>query len=70
MRLVLVIDDVLQIDAGDGVQFFEKLLIENERHAGDFFDARLRLRFLVDEIGRDGDSQSTSKLLPFETWNQ
>jgi|694.fasta_scaffold27633_7 hypothetical protein len=66
MGFVFVVDDVFQVDASDGVEFFEELLIENESHARNFFDACLGFRFLVNQIGRNGNGQSSTEFLAFE----
>jgi hypothetical protein len=41
-------------------------LIENESHARNFFDACLGFRFLVNQIGRNGNGQSSTEFLAFE----
>ncbi len=67
VRFVFVVDDVLEIDAGGGVELAEELLVEDEGHARDLLDARLGLRLAVDEVGRDGDGQTPAKLFAFES---
>ena len=70
MRLILVVDDVLQVDARRRAQVLEELLVEDEGHSGDLVDPRLGLRVPVDEVGCDGDRQLASELLTPEAWWQ
>lgn len=63
VRVVLVIDDVLEIDARVRVQLLEELLIEDEGDPAYLLDPGLGLRALVDEIGRDRDGQLAPELL-------
>ena len=67
VRFVLVVDNVLQVDASFAAEIFEEFLVEDERHAGYFFDPRLRFRVPVHEVGCYGDRQSPSELFAFET---
>ena len=66
MSLVFVVDDVLEVDALGFVQVVEELLVEDESDAGDFLHLTLGLGVLTDKVGRDGDGQFASKLLPLE----
>ena len=66
VRLVLVVHDVLQLDARRVIEIVEELLVEDERHAGDLVDARLSLRVPVHEVGRDRDGQLAAELLTAE----
>ena len=66
MRVVLVVNDVLKIDASVGVQFLEELLIEDEGDAADLLDARFGFGALVDEVGSYGDGELAPELLAFE----
>ena len=66
MRLVLVVHDVLQLDARRVIEIVEELLVEDERHARDLVDARLSLRVPVHEVGRDRDGQLAAELLTAE----
>jgi hypothetical protein len=66
VRFVLVVHDVFEIDARARVEIAEELLVENERHAADFFNAGLRLRELVDEVYRYRDGQLPTELFPLE----
>lgn len=67
MRLVFVIDDILQIDPSDGIEFFEEFLVKNEGHTRNFFDTCLRFRFLVNQISRNGNGQSSAEFFAFES---
>lgn len=67
VSLVLVVDDVLEVDPGGGVEVLEELLVEDERHAADLLHAGLGLRVPIDEVGGDGDRQLPAELLPRET---
>ena len=66
VRLVLVVHDVLQLDARRVIKIVEELLVEDERHAGDLVDARLSFRVPVHEVGRDRDGQLAAELLTAE----
>jgi hypothetical protein len=66
VRFVLVVHDVFEIDARARVEIAEEFLVENERHAADFFNAGLRLRELVDEVDRYRDGQLAAELFPLE----
>lgn len=48
----------------------EELLVEDEGHTADLLHFRLRCGVAVHKVGRDGDGQLASKLLPSETWSQ
>ena len=67
VRLVLVVDDVLEVDAGRRVQLAEEALVEDERDAADLLDARVLARVPVDEVGGDRDRQLAAKLLLAKT---
>ena len=67
VRLVLVVDDVLQVNTRSAVQLFEELLVEDERHAADLFHARFRLALPVHQIRRDGNGQPPAEFFPLET---
>lgn len=67
MGLIFVVNDVFQVDASDGVEFFKELLIEDESHTRNFFDTCLGFRFLVNQIGRNGNGQSSTEFFAFET---
>ena len=67
VRLVLVVDDILQVDARGAVQLFEELLVEDERHAADLLHPSLRLALAVHQIRRDGDGQPPPEFLPLES---
>ena len=66
--LVLVVDDVLEVDPGRGVEILEELLVEDERHAADLLDPGLGFRMSVDEVGRYGDRQLAAELFPGESF--
>ena len=67
MCVVLVVDDVLQVDARLLLQVQEELLVEDEGHARDLLHRGLGVGVPVDEVGRDGDGQLASELFPLET---
>ena len=66
MGVVLVVDDVLQVDARLLPQVLEELLVEDERDAADLLHASLIVGVPVDEVCCDGDGQLASELFPFE----
>lgn len=68
MRLVLVIDDVLQVDTRRRIEVPEKFLVENEGHARDLLHSGLRLALPVHQIGSNCDSKSSSEFFPLETY--
>lgn len=70
MRLVLVVDNILEVNTRGSVEFAEKLLVEDESDARDLLDACLRFRLAVHQIGSDGNGQSSAKLFPLETCQQ
>jgi hypothetical protein len=67
VSLVLVVNDVLQVDALRVVQVVEELLVEDESNAGYFFDLAFGLGVLPDEVGRDGDGQLATELFALKS---
>ena len=70
VRLVLVVDDVLEVDARLGVKVLEELLVEDVGDARDLLHRRLRRRVAVDEVRRDGDGQLAAELLALKACGQ
>ena len=66
MRVVLVVDNILQVNVGLVFQIEEKLLIEYEGDAAALLDLGLLRRPVVDKVGRDADGEAAAKLLPIE----
>ena len=64
VRLVLVVDDVLQVDVCLAVQLAEELLVEDECNSADLLDTRLLLAVVVDEVRCHCDRQLATELLP------
>lgn len=67
MGIILIVNDILQIDSRFGVQIFKEFLIEDKRHAADFFYASFRFRSFVNKIRGDSDGEFASKFFTFKT---
>lgn len=67
VRLVLVVDNVLEGDSQVFVERVEKVLLVDEGDAADLLHDRLGRRVRIDKVGRDGDRQLAAKLSPLET---
>ena len=50
------------------LEVLEELLIEDEGHTTDLLYLGLGRGVAVDKVGRDGDGQLPTELLPSETW--
>ncbi len=66
VRVVLEIDEVLQVDARLVAQFQEKFRIEDVEEAGDLSNTRFLSRAVVLEVCSDGNGQLSSEHFPFE----
>lgn len=66
MRVVLVVDYVLQIDARLAVELLEEFLVEYKSYTADLLHASLRLGSLVYEVGRNRNGQLAPELLALE----
>lgn len=64
--LVLVVDDVLEVDAGGLVEVLEEFLVEDVRDAGDLLDARLGLGVFVDKVCGDCNGKFSPESLSSE----
>ena len=67
VRLISVIDNILQIDAGRLTQVVEKLLRKHKRHAALFLDLRFGSSAIVGKIGRDADGELFSKFFAIKS---
>ena len=67
VRVILVVHDVLQVNACLLLEIQEELLVENEGHTRDLLHTRLCICVSVDEVGSDRNGQLAPELLPFET---
>jgi len=66
VRVVLVVHNVLQVDARLGAQVQEELLVKDERNAGPLLHLGLLGRLEVDKVGRDADGKAASELFALE----
>ena len=66
MCVVLVVDNILEIDARGVSQIVEELLREYERDAALLLDLDLGGRVVVGEVGGDADGEFFAKLLAIE----
>lgn len=66
VRVVLVVNYVLQIYARLAVELLEEFLVEYKSHTADLLDPRLGLGALVYEISRDRYGQLAPELLALE----
>ena len=66
VRVVLVVDDVLELDAVRALQPLEELRVVLLLHAADLVDVGLLLARVVDEVASDGDGELGVHLVPVE----
>ena len=67
MRIIFVVDDVLQINSGIPLQVLEELLVEDEGHPTDLLHHCLGLAVSVDEVGCDGNGKFATEFFAVET---